>query len=69
MPNKMYITKYQHATTIQAHVMMHSATGTSKSHFSHTLSASVIFQMRCAEPMKDSGADRTTFSDANFSLI
>jgi hypothetical protein len=25
----------------------------------------VIFQMRCADPLKDSGADTTTFSDAS----
>lgn len=25
----------------------------------------VIFQMRCAEPLKDSGADTMTFSDAS----
>ena len=32
-------------------------------------STSVIFQMRCADPLKDSGADTTTFSDANLRVI
>ena len=29
----------------------------------------VIFQMRCADPLKDSGADTTTFSDASLRVI
>lgn len=29
----------------------------------------VIFQMRCADPLNDSGADITTFSEANWRVI
>lgn len=60
--------KYQHNTNIHAPAINVTATSDSIV-FAIGFSTLVIFQMRCAEPLNDNGADTTTFSDANWRLI
>jgi hypothetical protein len=45
-----------------------TATGMSST-LASRLSTCVIFQIRCAEPMNENGADTTTFSDGNLILM
>jgi hypothetical protein len=61
----MYITKYQPATNTHANMMRPTAMS-ARMNLRNRLLTSVIFQMRCAEPANENGADITTFSDANF---
>lgn len=42
--------------------------GMSTNHFRSVLFVLVIFQMRSADPLKENGADMTTFSDFNWSM-
>ncbi len=60
--------KYQQATNTHAPMMRTSATGMSSALASRLLTC-VIFQIRCAEPMNENGADTTTFSDGNLLLM
>lgn len=69
MPNSPKMMKYQIATKDHAMNIKQSASGTRTSHFRRSLSDSVIFQIRAAEPENDVGADTITFSDANLSAI
>ena len=69
MPNSPKMMKYQIATNDHAMNIEQSAIGTSSNHFKRSLSDSVIFHIRAAEPENDVGAETTIFSDANFSLI
>jgi hypothetical protein len=61
--------KYQMATKDHAMNIKQSAIGTRTSHFRRSLSDSVIFQIRAAEPENEVGADTITFSDASLSAI
>lgn len=61
--------KYQIATNDHAMNIRQSAIGTNNNHFKVTLSLSVNFQIRAADPENDVGAETTIFSDANFSLM
>lgn len=63
---KTIFNTYQNATKIQANGMSAAATKLSNT-FIAGLSTSVIFQIRFAEPLNDSGEDITIFSD--FSLL
>ena len=58
--------KYQIATNDHAMKIRPKAIGTSNNHFTRSLSDSVIFHIRAAEPENDVGADMMTFSDAIF---
>lgn len=69
IPNSPKIMKYQMATSDNAMNIRQSAIGTNNNHFKVTLSLSVNFQIRAADPENDVGAETTIFSDANFSLI
>lgn len=61
--------KYQIATKDHAMNIKQSAIGTRTNHFRRSLSDSVIFQIRAAEPENDVGADTITFSDDSFVAI
>ena len=56
---------YQPNTNIHTPAINVTANNTSAV-FAIGFSTFVIFQMRCADPLNYSGADITTFSDANF---
>lgn len=56
--------KYHIATNIHAPIINVTASNTSVI-FKIGFSTFVSFQIRCADPLNDSGADMTTFSDAN----
>lgn len=60
--------KYQQATNTHAPIMRTSATGMNNA-LASGRSTCVIFQIRCAEPMNENGADTTTFSDDNLVLM
>ena len=69
MPNSPKIMMYQIATKDHAMNIEQSAIGTRTSHFTRSLSDSVIFQIRAAEPENEVGADTITFSEDSFVAI
>ena len=61
MPNSPKIMMYQIATKDHAMNIEQSAIGTRTSHFTRSLSDSVIFQIRAAEPENEVDAETITF--------